>query len=67
MNDFPVCSPSVPATECCVMAVPNTSEWQVVCPGGAGAQSIPAVSSLGLVICAVMVGMAAVAMLRGGR
>ena len=67
MNDFPVCSPSVPATECCVMVVPNTSEWLTVCPRGPEAVAVPTVSSLGLVICAVMVGMAAVAMIRGGR
>lgn len=65
MNDFPVCSPSVPDTQCCVVAVPNTSEWQVVCPRGETiAQSIPVVSTLGLVLCAVMVGTAAVRLIR---
>lgn len=68
MSDFPPCSPSTLATECCTVAIPNTSEWQVVCPQGAeAAQSIPVVSTLGLVLCAVMVGTAAVAMIRGGR
>lgn len=67
MNDFPPCSTSTPITECCTVAIPNTSEWQVVCPRGPEAVQIPTVSSLGLVICAVMIGMAAVAMLRGGR
>lgn len=66
MTDFPPCSPSTPATECCTVAIPNTSEWQVICPRGETiAQSIPVVSTLGLVLCAVMVGMAAVAMIRG--
>jgi len=67
VTDFPPCSPSVPDTQCCVVAVPNTSGWQVVCPRGPEAVAVPTVSSLGLVICAVMVGAAAVAMLRGGR
>jgi len=68
VSDFLPCSPSTLATECCTVAIPNTSEWQVVCPRGETiAPSIPAVSTLGLVICAVMVGMAAVAMIRGGR
>lgn len=67
MSDaFPHCAPDAPITSCCVTAVPNTSEWQVVCPRGETiAPPIPAVSTLGLVLCAVMVGTAAVAMLRG--
>lgn len=68
MNDFPVCSPSTPPLQCCVESVPNTSQWQVVCPGGADAvPPVPAVSTLGLLLCAVMVGAAAVAMIRGPR
>ena len=65
MSDSPPCTPSTLANECCVVAVPNTSEWQVVCPRGETiAQSIPVVSTLGLVICAVMVGTAAVRLIR---
>ena len=68
MSDSPPCSPSTPITECCVVAVPNTSEWLTVCPREPqAAQSIPVVSTLGLVLCAVMVGTAALAMIRGGR
>ena len=65
MDDLPICSPSTPPLQCCAESIPNTSQWQVVCPGGAGVQAIPAVSTLGLVLCAVMVGTAAVAMIRG--
>lgn len=66
MNDFPPCSPSTLDTQCCLQSIPNTSEWQVVCPRGETiAPPIPVVSTLGLVLCAVMVGTAAVRLIRG--
>lgn len=65
MNDFPPCSPSTIGVVCCVQSIPNTSEWLTVCPREPqAAQSIPVVSTLGLVLCAVMVGTAAVRLIR---
>ncbi len=65
MTDFLPCSPSTLGVVCCLQSIPNTSEWQVVCPRGPeAAQSIPVVSTLGLVLCAVMVGAAAVRLIR---
>lgn len=65
MTDFLPCSPSTLGVVCCLQSIPNTSEWQTICPREPqAAQSIPTVSSLGLVICAVMVGTAAVRLIR---
>jgi hypothetical protein len=68
MSDtFPPCAPDAPITACCITAVPNTSEWMVVCPRGeeVAVAQIPTLSTSGLVVSAVLIAVAAVAMMRG--
>ena len=63
------CGPDTPDYSCCMMAVPNTSEWQVVCPNGTsiGGPPVPAVSDAGLVLAAALIGAAAVSLIRSWR
>lgn len=60
------CPPSGPVTECCLLAIPNTSEWGVVCPGGATAPAvIPAASWEGLALMGLLLAVAGAKRLQG--
>ena len=48
------CPTTGPVEGCCLLAVPNTSSWQVVCSGSVGAPTvIPTLSEWGLVALAL--------------
>lgn len=65
MNDFPPCLPDVPVPVCCTMMVPNTSQWQVVCPHGATAPTvIPTLTDAGAVLFVALLAAAAIQRLR---
>ena len=43
------CPTAGPVEGCCLLAIPNTSSWQVVCSGGVGVPTvIPTLSEWGL-------------------
>lgn len=45
---LPPCVPGEPVTGCCLLPIPNTSEWQVVCASGTQApDSIPTLTLWG--------------------
>jgi hypothetical protein len=31
VTDIPICVNGIPPDGCCLLAIPNTSQWQVVC------------------------------------
>lgn len=63
MNGLPLCPPSGEITGCCLVAVPNTSTWRVVCPNTTSAPAaIPGLTMWAGVLFAVL--LVAVAMRR---
>ena len=48
------CPTTGPVEGCCLLAIPNTSSWQVVCSGSVGVLTvIPTLSEWGLVALAL--------------
>lgn len=48
MNDYPPCPVSGPPVGCCLVQVPDTSSWQVVCASPSGAAAVvPALTEWG--------------------
>ena len=57
------CPTTGPVEGCCLLAIPNTSSWQVVCSGSVGVQTaVPTLSEWGLITLALA--LAAVAIRR---
>lgn len=55
------CVAGEPVNGCCLLAVPNTSEWQVVCANNYQPNNVPMTSSVGTVILIAAIGAAAIA------
>lgn len=60
------CPPSGPLEGCCLLQVPNTSSWQVVCTtvSGGPPAAVPAMSTTSVVLMAVTLALAALMTLR---
>ena len=54
---IPPCGPGDPVLGCCLLQIPNTSEWQVVCTNSTpGPATIPTLSLWGgIVLCLALV------------
>ena len=55
------CVPNQPPIDCCLLQIPNTSEWQVVCANNYQPNNVPMTSSVGTVILIAAIGAAAIA------
>ena len=55
MNELPLCPPSGEITGCCLLAVPNTSTWQVVCTNTTSAPAaVPTLTAWAGILFAVL-------------
>lgn len=66
---LPYCVDGVAPDGCCLLAVPNTSEWQVVCASPSQPPvpaTVPTLSWLGMGVLAVAITLVAVRRLAGG-
>ena len=55
------CPPTGPVEGCCLLAIPNTSSWQVVCSGSVGVPTvIPTLSEWGLMALALALAFVAI-------
>lgn len=60
MGDYPPCPASGPITGCCTVAIPNTSQFSVVCPGIATQTAqVPTLSYVSMGLFAVLIVIAA--------
>jgi len=56
MGDYPPCPTSGPITGCCTVAIPNTSQFAVVCPGTATqTAAVPTLSYVSMALFAVLI------------
>ncbi|MFA6031142.1 MAG: hypothetical protein WC969_14900 [Elusimicrobiota bacterium] len=58
---IPPCEVGVPVEGCCLLPIPNTSQWEVVCasPSGPAQSSIPTLTEWGgLLFAVLLVGLA---------
>lgn len=44
---IPTCGPGEPVTGCCLLQIPNTSEWGVVCASPSVPAAVPALTEWG--------------------
>lgn len=62
---LPPCGPGDPVLGCCLLQIPNTSSWEVVCTNSTPAPAtIPTLSAGGMALCAVLILAAALWRLR---
>lgn len=62
---LPVCTPDAPPVGCCLVAIPNTSEWAVVCASPtSNVATVPALTEAGALLFGVLLIAAAMRSLR---
>ncbi len=65
MKEIQPCPPSGEIASCCLLAVPNTSTWQVVCPNATAAPAaVPTLTAWAGVLLTVLLVVAAFRRLR---
>lgn len=60
---IPPCT-AAPPDVCCLVEIPNTSQWQVACPSTASVQAVPTLTSAGSMLLAITLCAAALWRLR---
>jgi len=62
---IPVCTPDAPPVGCCLVAIPNTSEWSVVCASpSSSSANVPALTETGALLFGVLLVAVAIRRLR---
>jgi len=67
VNDtpLPICTPNASQAGCCLVAIPNTSEWAVACASpSSSAANVPALTETGALLFGVLLVAAAMRSLR---